>query len=252
MNKKRGFGDIFLQSWKEFKENWKSILIIFLILSAIPSLILTYFFIPINLSMQETGNVSLLNTTYAVIYGLLFFASVILSFWLSIAVLYIGFNSKKRVRAGEALRNSLNYFWKYLGLVIVLFFALFGLFLLLIVPAIIFYFYWSFAIVVLVAENRGIIESMKRSKKVVKGSWWRVFFYSILLFLVFIAISIIISIPASVINFASAGLQGENAFTIYVNQVFSLAGNFITMPLGLFFLKNFYFSLVKEKGLEKK
>ena len=135
----------------------------------------------------------------------------------------------------ESIKGGLNYFWKYLGLSIVLIIFLFLLFLLLIIPGIIFLIYWLFAPYVLIAENKKIMESLKRSKEIVKGRWWHVFGYFLLFSIILGIILFILTIPNF---FLSSGI-----LKLIINQVYTL----ISVPLSLLFFRNFYYDLIKNK-----
>jgi len=57
------------------------------------------------------------------------------------------------------------------------------------------------AAIALVIEDKGIIESLKRSWSLTKGSWWYVFLYSILFGIIITIISVILGLPVMVIGF---------------------------------------------------
>ena len=89
---------------------------------------------------------------------------------------------KKSFSFKELTREAKQSFFKYIWFTIVLVVFLSGLFLLLIIPGIIFFFYWAVAVYAFFDKKEGIIKSLKYSKLLIKGRWWRVVGYTILLF----------------------------------------------------------------------
>ncbi len=122
---------------------------------------------------------------------------------------------------------------------------------------------------VLIRENVGIFESMRRSKLIVKGRWWRVFGYFILFSLITIAISFAFLIPNLIIDVAlrtsfpqittidESSIFGQplnlKTFMIFLilsgvlKGIFSIIKLIIIFPLTILFFKNFYFNLRFEK-----
>jgi len=244
------FKDIFNKSWQEYKKNFKLFLKLYSVFYIIPLAILSLF--AVLLSLQGEFSIGLSFLYVIVIIGVLFF-----SYWLHLSLYYISiYNEKSKMTFSQAVKNSLNYFWKFLGLCIVLGLALLGLFILLIIPGIIFLVFWLFSPYVFMKENKKIVDSMKISKRIVKGKWWQVFGYSLLIMLIVVAISLAFFIPALIINFLTIILSGASETLSsgviisaeIVNFVFRIAASLITTPLTILFFKNFYLDL---KGAKK-
>ena len=242
------FNDIFSRSWQEYKKNFKLFLKIYSVFYLIPLLVLSLF--AVLISLQENLSAGLSVLYIIILIGVLFF-----SYWLHLTIYYISIYNEKNLNFKKAVKNSLNYFWKFLGLGIVLSLALLGLSILLIIPGIIFMIFWMFSPYVLMKENKKIIESMKTSKKIVKGKWWSVFGYFILLILIIISISLAFFIPAVIINFAIILLTASSETpglsvvisTEIISFIFRLAATLITTPLMILFFKNFYLDLKASK-----
>jgi len=270
----KGFGDIFAVSWKEYKSNFRLFLKAFLLFAVLPTLIIyaiSFGFFPsamedlAALGQIDAGEVPSMDSFPKIPVGYLIFSSVsgiglgILSFLMYLAFYYLAIYKKGKMSLGQALKGGMKYFWAFLGLIIVAGLALMGLSLLLIIPGIIFGVYWFFSAFVLVGENKGIIDSMKRSKAIVKGMWWKVFGYLLLFILITIGISLIFSIPAGILSFIIGGgftglVEGTFDSITYlllqvVNYIFNTAASIITLPLGILFFKNFYLEL---KGRKKR
>lgn len=232
---KKGFGDLFSSSMDEYKKNFKLFLIFVLIFSVVPSLLL--FLVNPEYSNNQFNLTSLSHSNYFV-FSLFLLISVLLGFLLNASLIYFALNNKK-LSFSETLKGGLSYFWKYTGLTIVLFFFLILLFILLIIPGIIFMIYWQFAFYVLIAERAGILKSLKRSKELVKGRWWKVLGYFILIYLIFIGISWVISLPNTMIQSSVLGF--------IINSIY----NIIYIPFMILFFKNFYLDLKSDKSETK-
>ncbi len=243
---KKGFGDLFSETINEYGNKFLSILKIFLFLYVIPLIafmiiiviLLVIFFSGISLSEFPMTDFSLVSITgFATsevsnvstglllilipIVIILFFALIYFLLLNAISILLVGF-SNEELPFSEIFRNARKYFWKYLGLTIVFFIFLLGLSLLLIIPGIIFLVYWIFSNYILINEKTGIMQSLKRSKEIVKGRWWGVFGYFLLIIIIYMGSSIIIS------------------FIPLVNWI---VPQLVLMPFLVLFLKNFYLDL---------
>jgi hypothetical protein len=261
------FGELFGKSWQEYKSNFKVFLIIFLLLSVIPSVIYFVASIPLNLkflNLTESGLSEMfslmLQLKYvipSIILGILMF---LLGLLMSASFVYNSLYRKKEMSVRETLMGGKKYFWKYFLFSIVYFIFLGLLFLLFVIPGIIFLIFWMFASYILIGENKGILESLKISHDIVRGKWWRVFGYALLFMLIAIAISIGFSIVGGIINviiglpFLIKGATQSGfvyIITEFVRTIANLGAGVITTPLAILFFKNFYLDL-KKGGKSKK
>lgn len=244
----KNFGDLFGESLREYGSKFMAFLITFLLLYLVPaflfgSLMIVFLVFFLGLSFNEfmiiiSGNMDFAKTVLegfvfsgaALVFLLGFLASLVLFgiflFLNSLVMVYIGVSDKKKITFREAFKGSQKYFWKFLGLSVVLFVSLFFLFMLLVVPGVIFLVFWIFSSIVLFRENLGIRASMKQSRRVVSGRWWKVFGYGLLFMLIVGIVSWIFSAVA-----LGDFVQG-----------------LVLTPLGIIFLKNFYLELKKTKS----
>jgi len=74
------------------------------------------------------------------------------------------------------------------------------LFLLLIVPGIIFSVYWMFATYAVVLQDKSGEGALKYSKAIVQGRWWKVLGYSLVFILIIYGISLIVNIPVLIVE----------------------------------------------------
>ena len=207
-----------------------------------------------NFSSVDISNISAGYFIFSFFSGIVLF---ILSFLMSLTFYYFSIYKKGKMNLKQAVNGGLNYFWAFLGLGIVVSLALLGLFILLIIPGIIFMIYWIFSGFVLMKEKTGIIDSMKRSKAIVKGNWWKVFGFFLLFCLIVIGISIVFSIPAKILDFTITGgasilpIETFNLTSYIISQtinyIFSVASSIIIVPLSILFFKNFYLDMKSRK-----
>ena len=96
---------------------------------------------------------------------------------------------------------------------------------------------------------------MKRSKIIVKGKWWLVFGYSLLIVLILGGIYFGISLISSVIVLPLSFLSGAGIFFFVlfylISFIFKLIATILTTPFGILFFKNLYLEL-RGRGVEEK
>lgn len=101
--------------------------------------------------------------------------NLIVSFWIGISLLYVMKDREVGIGAKEALqkgwRRLLSYWWITVLVIVITM----GGFFLLIIPGIILSIWFSFAAYVLVAEDKRGMTALLRSKHLVSGYWWGVF-----------------------------------------------------------------------------
>ncbi|WP_308290530.1 glycerophosphoryl diester phosphodiesterase membrane domain-containing protein [Streptomyces marispadix] len=70
---------------------------------------------------------------------------------------------------------------------------------------------FSLAAPALMLEKQGVITAMRRSAKLVRGSWWRIFGVQLLATILVVIVASIIQMPATLIGMVASG-QGLSAF----------------------------------------
>ncbi|MEK6925870.1 MAG: hypothetical protein AABW50_01185 [Nanoarchaeota archaeon] len=238
----KSFGDLFSDSLKEYSGKFTPILKLFLTLYVIPSILVAIivgvifltssFSLPMDQLQDDFTGFSAfamlkggISPIFIVLLVLVFIVYITASILLSISYIHLSLSKSKNISLSECLRVSKGLFWKYLGLCIVTLLALIGLFILLIIPGIIFMVFWIFASYALINEKLGIVDSLKKSKSIVKGRWWRTFGFLILLLLIVVAFSFVIGL---------------------LPFIGSLISSIIVQPFAVLFLKNFYLDMKKK------
>lgn len=126
---------------------------------------------------------------------------IILSLWCWLASIYAIRDRNEAIGVRESLRRAwgkqlLSFWW--LG--ILEFFTLLGGFVLGVVPAIIFAVWFSLSSFTFVVEGQRGLSALLRSKEYVQGKWWGVFWRLVIIFIFWLALSLIIL----VVNFVAS------------------------------------------------
>ncbi|MBH1932721.1 glycerophosphoryl diester phosphodiesterase membrane domain-containing protein [Streptomyces sp. AV19] len=86
----------------------------------------------------------------------------------------------------------------------------------------------------LVLEKQGVIASMRRSAKLVRGAWWRIFGVQILALLLLFAVAMIVEIPVGIIQLIAAGdLESAASFSwtsVIIMGVGAVISSTLTLP----------------------
>jgi len=183
-SKNYSFWDLFSKTSEIFRNNFKYLLLISLIIYLPLNIILEYvsqFILSEDFTLKEFSN-------YTKLAG--FLQSVL---WV-IAEIFIIFLVKWYIDGKEEtfngyLKNSFSFWWK--GALANIYYSIMVwlLLILLIVPWIIFAFYWIFFLQILVLKDKKV-NYLKYSKELVKWKWWNIFWNIIVLYLILIVFSI--------------------------------------------------------------
>jgi hypothetical protein len=216
----------------------------------------------------------------------------ILGLIFSIVLFYSAFNNKEgKLRFGDALGKSMHYFWKFLGFTLLIYlimillslglaaltflfvvtfvgifllpFLFLGFFILVVYLIVI----WGLAVYFIFDEDCGVFESLRKSKELVKGRFWKVLGYILLMGLILIAVSLVFWMIAYLFTLPfGAGAINQAAMMEDFNKVqyaevvvqqalAKTASNYIieilaaltTTPFMIFYFKNLYQELKEEK-----
>lgn len=158
-----------------------------------------------------------------------------------------------RLTINAAYDRGLRRFGSLLGLSIVYTLAIFVLFIT-IVGWIYFAVAWGFAYHALLLEGLGIRAALGRSRALVRGSWWRVFGITLLVF-IFVGIistlfSLLSAIPAGIAAFS--GDEGTGFIIgLVISTIISVASQVILAPLTYVAWTLLYYDLrVRKEGFD--
>lgn len=245
------FGDLLSDAWKQYKENFSSIFYIFFCFSMIPSLLVTiYSFNKIKqIGIESLVEMPVFNEFFLTL--IVFIVGAMLISYFGIVSLAKASLEKKKFSFSEAIGYGGKLYWKSVWFAIVNAVFLVILFLVFIIPGIIFSVYWVLGYFIFLNDKKGVIESLRKSYRLVKNKWWITFAYLLLLLIIMGAISFIFSLPSFIMGLADI-LKGEslNTNTYLARQgvswLFTQVSNLIIIPLSMFFVKNYYLWLNKD------
>lgn len=159
--------------------------------------------------------------------------TMVVNIFMGIAMVFAVSDSNLSVKGAYAKAKP--YFWRYIGLVILLSVIVMVGMILLVIPGIIFAVWLSMAYFVLILENKNITDSLKQSKDYVTGHWWGVF--GRMLFLVLA--SIVVGLAAGIV----IGIFSIFIPEMVVGILFNLL-NLVLVPISVSYFYLLYRDLV--------
>jgi|APSaa5957512622_1039677.scaffolds.fasta_scaffold84828_1 hypothetical protein len=265
----KDFGEIWDKTWTEYKTKIKS----FVKLFTVYFLLIPFIFMLIATAVYVLSTLTGFLPLLALIPVLILVAiGIMLLGYVNYTYLALQKTGKHSIK--EIYNQSKPRYWSYFRLFIVMIlFAAAFLFIPILIPAIPFFtgmsliwilplslisiamilifisfaLYWSFASFIVVEEKIKVILALKKSFKIVKGKWWLVFGYGLLIGLILSIISSILGLPqlaGSIIRIFSP----EIGWTIYtIGTIIRIIAQALIMPFGLLFFKNFYLEMKNRK-----
>lgn len=270
------FGDVFGKTWKNYKDNFRTIFKLMIFFYAIPAIIVGF----IQFFYFGASNLSEIGVRDVRVAGSLVLLSIGFFLISMIATLGILASSlrKERFSYSDTLSDAKRYYWKYLGFILVagifvvlLFLIPLGLGVLLwlyagviavavllgivlAIPGAVLAVSWLFGAYILVDEKRGILKSLGRSYRLVKRRWWRIFGNWVLLAIILLGVGIVFSLPgiptALKVKSGVGVTYNLLLFHTVLSGLLDIASAFVTVPFGILFFKNLYF-VVKKEGEAK-
>ena len=163
------------------------------------------------------------------------FVTVIVSIWVAVALLYAVYE-RDHINVSEALKKGGRRFFSYLWISLLSGFVVLGGFILLIIPGIILSIWFSLGLYVLVAEDRRGMNALLRSKQLVQGYWWPVFWR-------FLAIGLVgvgIMLPFIIAGFLLENVENLAALGLFqvLQGVASLLFSAFTIIFGFLLYEN--------------
>jgi hypothetical protein len=238
------FGELFSDTFNEYTKKFIPILKIFVLLYLIPLLVISILFFiffagihpSLGFSILKTGNLDLRQVTLNQDAGTLallflgFFVFIIFSgiFYvlMSVSYIHIGLFKSEGFSFSKTFAFAKKNFWRYVRLILLTIICLIPLYILLIIPGIIFTVFWVFSSYILLTGKNTAWESMKQSKVLVKGRWWTIFGYVLLLFIMIIVTSVVLG---------------------FIPFVGNIVSSLVLTPFMVLFFKNFYLTIKSEK-----
>jgi len=198
-------GRVFERAFAAVRTNPAVILGLALVVGAIPNLLMTYVVVQLGMASTEAvvaGQISPAGFAAAALFSGIISMVIGALVQGALTRATISATEGTRVSFGDSLATSLRVVLPLIGLAIVSAIGVGLGMLLLIVPGIILALMWSVAVPVLVAERRGVFESLGRSSDLAKGAKGRIFGIFIVVFIAYAIASAVLGV---------VGLSGYNA-----------------------------------------
>lgn len=164
--------------------------------------------------------------------AVLVLVSLVVNIMMGVALILVA--SGRSTTFMDAYNSSIKYLWRYflVGLVggLAVFFGL----ILLIVPGIILAVWFSQAYMITVLEDKGVINSLKKSKEYVTGRWWAVAWRIVFLI---IALIVMTAIVATIVAALSAFIPKT------VASILVYLANCVIVPLSIIYSYHLYADL---------
>jgi len=171
----------------------------------------------------------------------LFWIAIVVS--VTVATLYQGMvvglvkdvqDGRRDSSVGELMRSVLPVFWRLLGASILLALGIFGGTLLLIVPGLYLLTIWAVVAPAIVVERRKVTDAFGRSRQLVRGNGWPVFWTMVVATLIGIAAAL------GLTALATAVVEGE-----IVGLVFTVLAQTVAAPIAALIASVLYFRLLE-------
>lgn len=215
------FDEFFSTSWMQYKKHFLKIMLLIL-LSYVPAIVISYF-LPIReftAGMNDLDTLRVRTSIEGALNGL--FGLIAL---LGIIMMVKNDIDRNPLKISYVIGHSFRLWPRALftGLLTAVF--LIGPFLLFIIPGIILIVYWSFIVHNTVVYQRTGYQMIRHSHQIVKGRWWKLFGYYMLLWVIVMIINLIITSPQFFIEAENLGL----------NLLFGLTANIVAAFSNVFF-----------------
>ena len=167
--------DIIVESYRLYKNNVKKFFP-YILLTFIPSalIVIARFILTYFAPGASLGTIGLSFLSFLLVALLL----SAVGFWFSIAFIRVianAYTGKTSGSIGSELGTAKKIFWPAVGVTILTALAVLGGMILLIIPGIIFMLWFAFSYASVTIDNTGVMESLHKSKALVDGRWWNVF-----------------------------------------------------------------------------
>jgi uncharacterized membrane protein len=204
-DRRMSVGRVFHRAFSAIALNPAVILGLALVVGALPGLIFSVAFVKLGLTAQSALQAGTLS--FRALMSAMFLSSLIM---FVVSALVQGALTRAAVSAAEGTRAS---FGESLSAALPVLLPLIGLsvltaigiaigFMLLIVPGIMLMMAWSVAVPSLVVERQGVFAAFRRSAELTKGSRWKIFGLSLVLFVIYWLMSAVVGL---------VGLRGYSA-----------------------------------------
>lgn len=194
-----GVSDLLKRTWQIYKERiW--VFLGIMILPILISLGIPLFVSGLSVFISELKQLSILLAMLPLVIFVFVLIAIIINIWARVALLYVIKEREEKIGIKESFAKGwhkiISFFWISLlaGLITIIGFLLF------IIPGIILAVWFSLAVYVLVAEGLTGTKALSRSKRLVSGYWWKVFWRFFIIGIIAIVISLTINLISGLVG----------------------------------------------------
>ena len=227
LSHKFGIRDLLTSGWQIYRSNFKSILLILLCV-----------YIPINiiLSFIPSGSLSgdglrEMRAYNQIFRGLEFFIGVIAT--IGIAQIINKSFQGENISWVDALKYGVSRWINAIGTGFLAGLIIAGWSLLLIIPGIVYSFYYSFWIYIVALRHEDGKNALDYSKKLVEGQWWRIFGIQLFFEVLVVILGLSITLPFYLIS-------DNQIFGLIPDTIIDIVGAFAKVAIAILFLNNDY------------
>jgi len=220
-SKELKLGELIGTGWEIYKKNFKLFLFIILII-----------YLPINIILNLVPGTS---ETFGGVMAYLRLTQILELVLGIIATMAIAYAvnkivNHKKPELWESIKSALLVWDKAILTALLAGLILIVLYLLLIIPGIIYSVYYTFALYTVILKDKKYKKALDYSKSIVKGRWWRVFGIIIVVTLLFSFVAGIISSPIAIYENYITNVISDTVFDIiYALQTIVFAVLFINL-----------------------
>jgi hypothetical protein len=212
--KSRGFSDCISTTFDFVRMNYKTLLKIFIRIPGplilIASVIIAYSFTDL-LKLQEmslsnqSGDIptDYFSGSALIFLGFILFGAASLLYTASIneyVVMYEKSDDPTVIPVKDIFRKAKSRFWTYVGAAILAGIIVMAGMLILFLPGIYFAVSLIFIFIIISVENLSVGNAISRSFVIIRGNWWSVFGFIIVMGIIVMALSYLIQIPILILN----------------------------------------------------
>lgn len=226
-----GLGKILSAGWKVYREKFRVIFPVILII-----------YIPVNIILLFVPGDSYGMLEFRIATLLEFFVGIIAI--MAIAKIVECSIEEKEITYGQALQYSLSRWGNSIGTEILGGLIVLGMTLLFIVPGIIWGIYYAFSLYVVTLRDIAGKEALDYSKTLVKGQWGRVF---VILFVIGLLTGVTALAVGFVVGIPLAFIPNAKIINIITDTGFDLVAALFTVMTIIFFLNTDYYKNINNK-----
>ena len=205
-----GVGDLLKKTWQIYRARLGTFFGITLLPFVIGILLL------ILGEFEKISNLPLAILFYITLYLI----TVITSFWSHISLLYAIKERESKIGIKESFKRGWHKVFPFIWISILTGFIGMGGFLLLVIPGIIFLVWFIFSNFVLISEDLKGMDALFRSKQLVNGYWWKVFWRLLVIWLIVFIISTGITLPLKFFVNKTISDIAEGIFSLFLTPFF--------------------------------